>query len=357
MPSPSTSPPTTTLDVTTRRTRALVVAATGGHLEQAIRISQLTVPALTDLEFVTFDDPQSRSLLRGEKVHFVRRIPPRGLRQASSALPGAYRLVRQGRYDHLLSTGSAVAVPFLMAGVAAGVPTHYVESAARSTGPSLTGKLAQRIRGVNLYTQYPVWATGQWHYRGSIFDRFINEARPAAPAVASRVVVTLGTMRGFPFERAVAAVARLLGDIATPDAEVLWQVGDTPTDRVGIRGVDMIPAAELRAAMEEADVVIAHAGIGTCLQALESGHVPVLLPRQRAHGEHIDDHQQQIAAELNRRWLAVSRDPDALTAEDVWLARSARVRSDIPVRSFTLRGGDVSDGHVTASTVAMAEGV
>lgn len=346
-----------TRDATPGRVRGLVVAATGGHLEQAIRISQLTLPEFTEIEFVTFDDPQSRSLLEGEKVHFVPRIPPRGGKEALAAMPAAKRLVRQGGYDHVLSTGSAVAVPYLMAAVGAGIATHYVESAARSTGPSLTGRIVQRIPGINLYTQYPVWSDHRWQYRGAIFDKFTHETRLDTPAPASRIVVTLGTMRGFPFERAIRSVTRLLGDIATPDVEVLWQVGDAPVGHLGIDGVDMIPAKELRSAMVDADLVIAHAGIGTCLQALESGHVPVLLPRRREHGEHIDDHQLQIAAELNRRWLSVSRDPDALTAEDVWLARSARVRSDNPVRSFELRQARETDRRRGRVAQPMVQGV
>jgi UDP-N-acetylglucosamine--N-acetylmuramyl-(pentapeptide) pyrophosphoryl-undecaprenol N-acetylglucosamine transferase len=41
------------------------------------------------------------------------------------------------------------------------------------------------------------------------------------------------------------------------------------------------------------------------------------VPRRLAHGEHVDDHQIQIAQELARRGLAVSVEADALTVEDL----------------------------------------
>ena len=48
--------------------------------------------------------------------------------------------------------------------------------------------------------------------------------------------------------------------------------------------------AEARAA----DVVITHSGVGTILQLLGDGISPVVVPRRKQHGEHVDDHQLQI---------------------------------------------------------------
>jgi UDP-N-acetylglucosamine--N-acetylmuramyl-(pentapeptide) pyrophosphoryl-undecaprenol N-acetylglucosamine transferase len=50
---------------------------------------------------------------------------------------------------------------------------------------------------------------------------------------------------------------------------VLWQTGDTDTSDLGINGHDAIPERDLIQAMQEADVVVAHAGVGTALAALE----------------------------------------------------------------------------------------
>ena len=76
--------------------------------------------------------------------------------------------------------------------------------------------------------------------------------------------------------------------------------------------------------MRDADLVIAHAGIGSSLAAIEAGHAPVVVPRRGHRGEHVDDHQRLIAAELADRELAVAREVDELTLED--LERAARSR-------------------------------
>jgi UDP-N-acetylglucosamine transferase subunit ALG13 len=147
-----------------------------------------------------------------------------------------------------------------------------------------------------------------------VFDSFaVEDPSDRAPEALARVVVTLGTYRGYSFVRLV----RHLLEVLPPEADVLWQTGDTDTSGLGIDGHYAIPERELIDAMREADVVVAHAGVGTALAALEVGKCPVLVPRRLAHGEHVDDHQIQIAQELARRGLAISVEADALTVEDL----------------------------------------
>ena len=316
--------------------RALLVAATGGHLEQITRLEPRLSPAFDEIEYATFDDQQSRSLLEGRPVHHVLRIPPRGYKQVLQVAPAAWNIVRRGGYSDVISTGSAIAMPFLAAARLTGARAHYVESAARSDRPSLTGRTVARIPGINLYTQYTSWADQRWQWHGSVFDPFVLGDHERAVDSASRVVVTLGTMRSYPFRRAVQAIKNVLSEVAKPDVEVLWQVGDTPVDDLGIVGHNLIPARELNDAMHESDLVFAHAGIGSCLQVLDSGRAPVLLPRRSAQGEHIDDHQLLIAAELEARDLAVSRDPYELTAEDAISAMHRQVTVTGTPRPFEL---------------------
>ena len=65
-----------------------------------------------------------------------------------------------------------MALPFFALARARRLTCHYIESAARSDGPSATGRMMGRIPGVFLYTQYPHWAGARWNYRGSVFDSF-----------------------------------------------------------------------------------------------------------------------------------------------------------------------------------------
>jgi UDP-N-acetylglucosamine transferase subunit ALG13 len=50
----------------------------------------------------------------------------------------------------------------------------------------------------------------------------------------------------------------------------------------------------------------------------------VLLPRRVHRGEHTDDHQLQLADDLDRRGLAVTRDAGKVTADDLLHAATLR---------------------------------
>ncbi len=136
-------------------------------------------------------------------------------------------------------------------------------------------------------------------------------------------MVTLGTYRGYGFTR----LMRRLQSILPPEAEVLWQTGDTDIGGLGIDGHCAIPERDLSEAMREADVVVAHAGVGAALAALEAGKCPVLVPRRHVLGEHVDDHQTQIATELGDRGLSVSVEADDLTLDDLLAGATGAVRT------------------------------
>jgi UDP-N-acetylglucosamine--N-acetylmuramyl-(pentapeptide) pyrophosphoryl-undecaprenol N-acetylglucosamine transferase len=115
-------------------------------------------------EWATFDDAQSRSLLRGERVHYVDYIAPRGYAAAAKDLPAAVAVLLSGRYGAVVSTGSGIALPFFIAARALRVPSYYIESAARVEGPSATGRLLRLLPGTRLFTQYPALADRRWAY-------------------------------------------------------------------------------------------------------------------------------------------------------------------------------------------------
>ncbi len=321
-----------------RSGETLLIASTGGHLEQLSRLRQRFTPESAGVRWVTFDDPQARSLLAGENVEYIRYVAPRDYVAVAANLRAARRILREHDIARVVSTGSGIALSFLPTARLAGIPCHYVESAARADGPSLTGRIASRVPGVALYSQYPSWAAGRWQYRGSLFDGY--DAEPPLPGSPvpplRRVVVTLGTMRTYGFRRALTAVARVLPEVLAPDAEVLWQTGATDASGLDVDARKAVPASELHEAMATADLVIAHAGIGSALTALDLGRCPVLLPRRRHHGEHVDDHQLMIADELARRGLAVSRDPADLAAADLVRAMTTPVKADETARPFEL---------------------
>jgi UDP-N-acetylglucosamine--N-acetylmuramyl-(pentapeptide) pyrophosphoryl-undecaprenol N-acetylglucosamine transferase len=314
----------------------LLAASNGGHLKQlhCLRPRLRGVPE--PFEWITFDTAQARSLLEGETVHYVPFIGGRDPRNVAGNVPYARRILRETDAEALVSTGSAIALPYFALGRMRGRRCHWIESATRVEGPSLTGRLVSRIPGVKLYAQYESWAEGRWSYRGGVFDSFVSveASPPVEPTRVGKVVVTLGTYKGTPYTR----IVRRLLEILPPEVEVLWQTGETDVSSFGINGVYALPERELSEAMREADVVVAHAGVGTALAALELSKCPVLAPRRAALGESVDDHQSQIAAELSDRRLAVSVDAEEISFEHLREAAGRRVAVSADPPEFELVG-------------------
>ena len=299
--------------------KTMMVCSGGGHLKQLDTFAERLGVAAEDQVWITFENGLSTDLLAGREVHFAPFVAPRDLRNLWRLRSLASRVLKMHDYDRAFSTGSSPAVAVLPMAARLGAQAHYIESAARAHGPSLTGRILQRASGVRTYTQYPTWQNDTWGYAGSIYDGFVPGEPAAVPGRIRRAVVTVGTQEGYGFDRLFDAVVPLLADCD----EVLWQTGTQDVSRWGITGRDKVPHDELNDAVREADVVIAHSGTGSAITAFEQGKFPILVPRLARHGEHVDDHQVQIAREMERRGLAFMQAPQDLD-EGVLLEASRR---------------------------------
>ena len=83
--------------------------------------------------------------------------------------------------------------------------------------------------------------------------------------------------------------------------------------------------------------MISHAGTGSALAALNAGRYPILATRDSARGEQIDDHQHELAAELASRGLAMHRDAQAITVDDMLETLGISVRRTPSPPPFELR--------------------
>lgn len=306
----------------TPRPRLLLVASNGGHLEQLHRLASGSDIDPTS-QWVTFDTPQAHGLMDAERTHYVPPVEQRDWMGATRAVPRLRRILSQGRFDGVVSTGAAIAAPAFVAARLSGIPTLYIESVSRVRGPSLTGRLVYSSRlASSAWAQHQTWQHGRWQYHGSVLDRF--EAVPTdRPHENPSLFVTLGTLRRYPFVRPVER----LQAIGAPDDRTVWQLGVTPAP-TGLRGDvnDFFPSARFDAAASAAGTVISHAGVGSVLRLIELGIYPLLVIRRSSQGEHIDDHQEQIAGLLSERNLALVREADEITLEDIRVAASRRIR-------------------------------
>ena len=150
------------------------------------------------------------------------------------------------------------------------------------------------------------------------------------------IFVTVGNYNGFP--RLVGAVERLKAQGVIRD-EVLLQVGGVNGFKSEVcRVVRFLPPDEFEQALREASVVVSHPGCGTLIQTLAAGKVPVGMPRRKHYGEHVDDHQIELAQTLAAEGRVILADGvDELPAAiEKARSRSAQSGANPPRRMFEL---------------------
>lgn len=105
------------------------------------------------------------------------------------------------------------------------------------------------------------------------------------------IFVTVGTQ--LTFDRLIKAVDGWAAQRGRTD--VLAQVGPSDYAPSTIKVQKFMTPQECDQHMRAADVIVAHAGMGTILTALELGKPVLILPRRAALGEHRNDHQLATA--------------------------------------------------------------
>ena len=134
------------------QTQVLLVASSGGHLLELLELADEYAPATR--EWVTFDKPDARVLLAGERVTYAYSPTNRHLGNLIRNALLAFRVVLRTRPRAVITTGAGVAVPFLYAARVLGHRAIYVESLARIDQLSLTGRLVYPVV-THLFVQWP----------------------------------------------------------------------------------------------------------------------------------------------------------------------------------------------------------
>jgi UDP-N-acetylglucosamine transferase subunit ALG13 len=124
------------------------------------------------------------------------------------------------------------------------------------------------------------------------------------------IFVSVGTHED-PFDRMLTAVDEL-----ELDEPIVVQHGPSCV-RPGEaqRSVDYLPFDDVVEYVREARAVLMHAGVGSVMIALANGKRPIVMARRHEFGEHVDDHQVELARRLESGGLVtVVDDAESLTA-------------------------------------------
>jgi UDP-N-acetylglucosamine transferase subunit ALG13 len=118
--------------------------------------------------------------------------------------------------------------------------------------------------------------------------------RPEVLGFSAVIFVTIGSL--VPFDRLI----RVMDGIAAAMKEETFfaQIGDGTYEPKNMPFARLLPRREFVAKVTDCRLIVAHAGIGSVISAMEIGRPIVLLPRIFERGEHTTNHQMATA-----RWL------------------------------------------------------
>lgn len=110
------------------------------------------------------------------------------------------------------------------------------------------------------------------------------------------IFVCIGS-RDYQFNRLLQALDELVASGELTE-EVFAQIGQSQYTPKHYRWERYLDSQTFRYYQQKAELIVSHAGVGTLLSALKMGKTVVAVPRYVKFGEHIDDHQTQIAEVL-----------------------------------------------------------
>lgn len=313
-----------------RRTEMLIATNAGGHLIELVSLDE--VLRSYSRVWVTHDTADAREFLAGERVVYVQGTGTRSAVAFVRNLVTALRVVRRARPRIALTTGSAIAVPFLWVARLFGSRVVVIECGGRAEGESMSRRLLAPVAD-RVYVQWEVQAARvprtQAVGKASLArtEALAAKVGRTPPLAGIDVFVTLGTC-SHPFERLLRAVEPVCST-----SSVLAQCGSTRYRPTGTLCVDFMSPSALMACMRSASVVVCHGGIGSVALALAAGHIPIVVPRRVRYREQVDDHQLAFARQVATLGLATLVEDERMLGAEISAAferrRPAR-RSQLP---------------------------
>ena len=124
------------------------------------------------------------------------------------------------------------------------------------------------------------------------------------------IFVSLGT-QDKPFNRIIDYVISLKENLKELQGEkIIIQLGQTKllkSDNERIKNLeniiiyDMLKPKKMKDIIKYSDIIITHAGVGTIMECLEMGKEIIVVPRKVENLEHVNNHQEEIAFEMEKK--------------------------------------------------------
>lgn len=140
------------------------------------------------------------------------------------------------------------------------------------------------------------------------------------------IFVTVGTHEQ-QFNRLVQEIDKLI-ESGVIKEEVVIQTGYSDYEPRNCVWKKVFPYDEMQKYIERADIVITHGGPSSFIMPLQMQKTPIVVPRQKQFGEHVNDHQMEFVKEVSERFGNI-----------------------IPVYDITTLGDTISSYHERLSSI------
>jgi len=156
------------------------------------------------------------------------------------------------------------------------------------------------------------------------------------------IFVCVGS-REYQFDRLLKKIDELIEQGKITD-KVFAQIGESNYVPKYYEYKRYLSEEEFKENQKKADLIISHAGTGALIGALKMGKKVIAVPRLKEYGEHIDDHQIQVARVLEQEgYLKCVLDMDELIyAIDSYKGNCTIKKYDKPSRII-----DIIDEFIT----------
>ncbi len=113
------------------------------------------------------------------------------------------------------------------------------------------------------------------------------------------IFVTVGTHEQ-PFNRLVECVDKLV-ETGKINEEVFIQTGYSTYEPKYCKWSKLLPYQDMVQKVQDARIVITHGGPSSFIMPLQIGKIPIVVPRQKRYGEHVNDHQVEFTKSVAER--------------------------------------------------------
>ena len=107
------------------------------------------------------------------------------------------------------------------------------------------------------------------------------------------ILVSVGASE-YPFDRLLKIIDEFCGEGFIDGQDVIAQIGNTNYKPLNYRNFSLIGRDEFQNYINQADIIITHAGTGCVVPPLKQGKKIIVFPRLEEYNEHLDNHQLEL---------------------------------------------------------------